>query len=322
MSKAIWARPGLRLPDDLDTVVFDMDGVLWDGQISCSYSVVDTVAYLLQNEYGLAEFRQVTLDEIAAFKRAGGFNDDWDLSWALTITRLAAARGHWGGKLPTPEVLAAESRGEGVAWAEKLVPERDRPSHDLAREVFNEFYWGAERYREVFGKPASHVTAPGYIRMERPLVSPDFFDRLRESGIRHVGIATGRHSHEMPKPAEELRLAEIVPESAIITSDEVQKPDPAMLQRAVNALGGRAGLFVGDTKDDLEMVLRWRKSDPGDCIPFWAVMVAPEPTEQEFYKGDGADILIGTADVLPEVIQELRANHAAGTAKTTEERNR
>ncbi len=310
MSKALWIRPGLRLPAYLDTVVFDMDGVLWDGQISCAYSVVDTVDYLLRHLYGLTDFRPVTLEEQAAFKRAGGFNDDWDLSWALTITRLAAARGRWGGSLPPGEDLAAESGGKGLEWAKELVPEKLHPSRDLVREVFDEFYWGGERYREVFGRPPSHVSAPGYIRMERPLVNHDFFARLRESGITKIGVATGRHNHEMPEPIEKLELSGIVPGEAIVTSDEIRKPDPEVLRRAVEALGSKAGLFVGDTKDDLEMVLRWRKNGLGDKVPFWAAMVAPERAEQEFYRNDGADILIETADVLPEIISELRAGRA------------
>jgi phosphoglycolate phosphatase-like HAD superfamily hydrolase len=176
------------------------------------------------------------------------------------------------------------------------------------REVFDEFYWGAERYRRTFGRPPAHVSVSGYIRMERPLVSRDFFERLRRSGITKIGIATGRHEHEMPEPVEELGLAGIVPDEAIVTSDEVRKPDPRVLQRAVDALGSEAGLFVGDTKDDLEMVLRWRKNGANETTPFWAVMVAPEKKEQEFYKEAGADVLLETADVLPEIILELRAS--------------
>ncbi len=308
MSHTIWVRPGLRLPEYLDTVVFDMDGVLWDGQISCAYSVVDTVDYLLRHEYGLTDFRPVTLEEMAAFKRAGGFNDDWDLSWALTITRIAAARGRWGGHLPSGGDLALESGGAGVEWAEKLVPEEMQPSLDLVREVFDEFYWGAERYLQTFGKPPTHVNVSGYIQMERPLVGRDFFERLQESGVTKIGIATGRHEHEMAEPIEKLGLAKIVPEEAIVTSDELRKPDPRVLQRAVEALGSKAGLFVGDTKDDLEMVLRWRKNGADERTPFWAVMVAPEKREQEFYKEAGADILVKAADVLPEIIPELRAS--------------
>ncbi len=299
----LWHKPGLELPDALDTAVFDVDGVIWEGQKSCNLSTIDTVDFVLREICGLDAPKRVTFEEIAAFKKAGGFNDDWNLSWALVLTRLAAAKGRWGGEVPPPAELAGESAGRGIQWAKELIPEEDQPSLQLLREVFDEFYWG-ELFQDVFGRPPVHVNVKGHIVHEKPLVSPDLFDRLAEIGIRKFGIATGRHEHEM-YPLEELGLDGRLPDGAVITADTVTKPNPEVLRRITAALGGKAGVFVGDTRDDLELVLRWNSTPEGRRYPFWSVMVASGEDERDFYSNAGADIILDSASSLPYAILTL-----------------
>jgi len=303
--KVLWHKPGLELPDSLDTAIFDVDGVIWEGQVSCNLSTIDSVGFVLREIYHLESARPVTFEEIAAFKKAGGFNDDWNLSWALTVTRLAAAKGRWGGALPPPSELAEESGGRGIEWAKELLPESEHPPFPLLRELFDEFYWG-DRFEQVFGRPPIYVRrSEGHITHEKPLVPPEFFDRLEEIGVDRFGIATGRHEHEM-YPLEELGLDGRVPQDAIVTADIVTKPNPEVLRRITSALGGRAGVFVGDTRDDLELVLRWKSTPEGQEYPLWAVIVAPRKEEQNFYSRAGADIILDGTIGLPEAIMKFK----------------
>ncbi len=69
----------------LPLVIFDMDGVLID--VSGSYREVSrlTVIRYLQQVIGAEELAEdfITLQDIAAIKKTGGLNNDWDLSYAI-----------------------------------------------------------------------------------------------------------------------------------------------------------------------------------------------------------------------------------------------
>ncbi|MDI6794888.1 MAG: HAD hydrolase-like protein [bacterium] len=69
---------------NLDVLVFDMDGVLIDIAHSYSQAVLDTVQLYFQRCLGLpGEALLITREDFIDFKYLGGFNDDWDLSYAL-----------------------------------------------------------------------------------------------------------------------------------------------------------------------------------------------------------------------------------------------
>jgi phosphoglycolate phosphatase-like HAD superfamily hydrolase len=87
------------------------------------------------------------------------------------------------------------------------------------------------------------------------------------------------------------------------------KPDPRALVHAVQALGTRAGFFVGDSADDLDLVLRYeRDSRPADprLPPIHAVMIATG-TAAETYRERGADIIIEHIRDLPAALATAEA---------------
>ena len=70
----------------MDAVIFDMDGVLLD--ITGSIRVVNCLAvpFYLREVLGWpAPDDLLTSADIEVFKHAGGFNDDWDLTYALML---------------------------------------------------------------------------------------------------------------------------------------------------------------------------------------------------------------------------------------------
>ena len=66
----------------LDLLLFDIDGVLIDVSASYRDAIRLTVQTYLQDVVGLAPSPDelVSREDVAAFKLAGGFNNDWDLT--------------------------------------------------------------------------------------------------------------------------------------------------------------------------------------------------------------------------------------------------
>src|SRR5215469_17941501 len=92
----IWIHPDLSIDRPIDSAIFDVDGVLIDTSRSYRLSVIATTEYIVGDHLGLwqrdtaASASLVTLEDVRAFKLAGGFNNDWDL--AFTLTALCTAR--------------------------------------------------------------------------------------------------------------------------------------------------------------------------------------------------------------------------------------
>ncbi|MEE8179114.1 MAG: phosphatase, partial [Nitrosopumilaceae archaeon] len=67
---------------DIDSVIFDCDGVLIDVSNSYDVTIQRTTEYILKEIASLEKFDPVTSKMIDGFKATGGFNDEVDLTYA------------------------------------------------------------------------------------------------------------------------------------------------------------------------------------------------------------------------------------------------
>ncbi|MGB8345796.1 MAG: hypothetical protein WCD86_12995, partial [Ktedonobacteraceae bacterium] len=84
MHSPIWRRPDLRFPVPCDTIFFDVDGVLIKTSESFRATDIAVAEYVAGTIFGLDWGQRdgkllVTLDDVNAFKQAGGYNNDWDM---------------------------------------------------------------------------------------------------------------------------------------------------------------------------------------------------------------------------------------------------
>src|SRR5438105_13215286 len=91
------------------------------------------------------------------------------------------------------------------------------------------------------------------------LYPPDLPRRLREAGIPNLGMITGRVGPEVDSALERMeaysgdRWWDVV-----ISADQCPKPNPRALQLAIEALGTKGGLYIGDTADDHDLVINYQ----------------------------------------------------------------
>ena len=334
-----WLRPdldraALGAAGWLDTAIFDIDGVLLDTSGSFRRSVIAATEALVRVANGLADAPDplVTFDDVARFKLAGGFNDDWNLTQALAALWTARLR-EWRGAPQAERSLsewaedatAATRAGRGgLDWLRGVVPASAIPAWEDARWTHDEFYLGAAMLREAFGRvPRYTPAAPGVRQTERSLLAPETLTELAALSLSKYGIITGRDS-----PYVEWALEVIAPEGAvartgphgphgpharppfgvIVPGSLYAKPDPEALAHALAVLEARAAVYVGDTADDLDLVLRYRAerlAQAPDLPPTLAVSVASEPAAETF-RQRGADIILTRVSELPAALVALR----------------
>jgi HAD superfamily hydrolase (TIGR01548 family) len=313
----------------LDAAIFDVDGVLIDTSQSYIRAVMSASEHLVRlvTRLRAAPSPLLSPEDILLFKLAGGWNNDWHctaLLTALWTARLREWRGQPEAEIPLEEwarraQLAASAHRGGMPWLHEIAPPSAIPDPEVARWAHDEYYWGAALVRELYGhEPVYAPDAPGYVHNERLLLDAATVRALIERGVTRYGLITGRWGPEVIWAARVLVEAwreeqdaqryesayGATPFGAIIPSEEYVKPDPAALVAALERLGSQGAFFVGDTADDLDLVLRYRR-EVAAALPVLAVCVAQGNTAETF-QARGADITISSVTELPAALSDGR----------------
>jgi HAD superfamily phosphatase len=234
-------------------VILDVDGVLLDARPSYHAVAEEAARRALAQLIGEQQARAVPFDrgrEIAAFKAAGGFNDDWEMSRAIALLLHLRARR----EAPSLEEFLAHSGGRGVHGLQEVYTLPVEP--DRIARICGALY-GGSMCRDLFGFEAKDAVpdAPKRGMWENEEVLPDPRLLAAVAARFPVALYTGRNPGEARLAQRLCRLK--IPEDLCWVADghRPRKPDPAGLLWLTHALlrGGpqkSVVLFVGDTADD------------------------------------------------------------------------
>jgi len=304
--------PGIRSlavdPPRPDLLVLDIDGVLIDTRHSYPAAVAAAVSWFCHVRLSrpVAD-AQVGPAVLAGWKAAGGFNDDWHLAQGVCLyLTWHHLRGIWP---PPPTRTAAfcadmASRGGGLAAARALCPGADTRGSPwdpaaIAR-VCMERYGGDEACAAMFGIHPAAPVGPGLWRLERPLVGASDLQPWRG----RLGLYTGRNAGETAFGLRAAGLEGLFPADRRQTTDSGhRKPDPGGLAALAAAARPRQILFVGDTPDDAETVLRYRalRATAPDLPPalFAGVLGgAPGAAAEGLFRAREADFIVADTTTL------------------------
>lgn len=216
-------RSSRDLLSKVDAVVFDCDGVLIDARRSYDVTIRVVVETMVEELTGSRlSLANVTPRLISAIRRTGGFNSDWDTTYALTMFSLVALRQRKDGRSTrgpgVTGVLTGITTGFGSAprgkgqeavdsFLESEFPElkdsldRSRaylgyprtPPDGRLTTAFDELYFGASLYEKVHGVPARGPRTKGLIELERALVKRETLESLVKTlGPARLAMVTGR----------------------------------------------------------------------------------------------------------------------------------
>jgi HAD superfamily phosphatase len=207
----------------VDAVAFDCDGVLVDARRSYDETIRIVVETMVEGATGVRlRLGKAMPGLIATVRRTGGFNNDWDTSYALTLFAVAALGLRRDGlRAKSPGVTEAlveitarfgsapRERGqEAVDSFLKSEFVRQKESLDRTRgflgyprtppdgrmtTLFDELYFGSSLFEKIHGFRASSPRTRGLIELERTLVSRRTLESLEKMlGGTRLAMVTGR----------------------------------------------------------------------------------------------------------------------------------
>ncbi|MDL5361782.1 TIGR01548 family HAD-type hydrolase [Halalkalicoccus sp. NIPERK01] len=288
-----------------DCVVLDVDGVLVDVADSYRRAIVESIERVYDDT--------IPKERIQAFKDAGGFNNDWELTYAAALYVLARQEGY-------PESVEGftgriADRGGGLAAAEAVVEAalsaeaarrvRERWNRERLREVFQWLYLGRDLYRDLEGEAPSGVPDDhaGFIHDEPVLLDPEVRERLVEHYA--VGVLTGR-----PAAEAEIALSRVgldIPEEHRFTMDDWEegKPHPRALVTLAERFESDSTAFVGDTLDDVRTARNAAAADPDREYHAVGVLTGGLAGEEgrRKYEEEGATAVLDSVNDLPDLLE-------------------
>ena len=246
-------------------VIFDVDGVLLDARPSYHAVAEEAARRALAAIVGEVAARAAPFDrapEVAQFKAAGNFNDDWEMARAIALLLLLRARR--GGDAPDLDQLLRTAQGGGVeglyaAQARELLgltpAQREALSHGRIAKVCGALYGGRSHCQQLFGFEATEglPDAPERGLWEREELLADAALLAEVARRFPLALFTGRNPGEAELAL--LRTGLVVPQPRRWVADgRPRKPDPQGLIELcadlLSAAPGGLALFVGDTADD------------------------------------------------------------------------
>ncbi len=239
-----------------DLLLFDIDGVLVDVRPSYHEVIILTIPAYLEHVLGLpAPEDLIGQEHVAAIKRMGGFNNDWNSVAAILYTLVAQlpavpppeeaspqavrraarplaslpdldARLRAGARRILEMEATVRERGGGLDAVRALVGGRNAalvlygpwdPATNLVFRIYQELYLGPDLFREVYGTPAWFHHAAGLIDAEERIISLSVLDTLAARGP--LGLVTGRPRMEAEYALKRLGLWDYF--HVLISHDEV-----------------------------------------------------------------------------------------------------
>ena len=298
---------------NVDAVVLDVDGVLVDVADSYRRAIIESV----ERVHG----DTIDRDAIQQFKDAGGFNNDWELTYAAALFILARREGMALSLDQFTDAIHGVGGGLDAARTvvgEELTPaERERVlarwNRERLHDVFQQLYLGSDLYRDIEGGDPD-LDEPGFIHDEPVIVTQSTIDDLTDRF--HVGVLTGRPAAEADIALERAGLD--VPDEHRFTMDDwdAGKPDPhalVTLAERFESEGPRSSerrtqsvdsvAFVGDTLDDVRTAVN---ADEVDDRTYHGVGVLTGGLTGDYgrkrYEQAGATAVLDSVNDLPEFL--------------------
>ncbi len=285
----------------VDAVVLDIDGVLVDVADSYRRAIVESV----ERVYG----DTIEPAAVQLFKDAGGFNNDWELTYAAALFVLAGRESTVADIAAftdaSPNAAVASTRPKRRFVTRWMTPRKTELRRLEPRTAPGCVPDAASRNRPLPGtRAASHRYRAGLLQTSRA-------GRRRDASALQdrfaVGVVTGRPAAEADIALERVGLD--LPAEHRFTMDDWEegKPHPAALQTLAERFDAERVAFAGDTLDDVATAVNADAADDDRVYYGIGVLTGGLTGDagRQTFANNGASAVIESVTDLPELLDAV-----------------
>lgn len=207
--------------NNLDGILWDMDGVLVDVSMSYRQAILRTAQNFIKVKKG-----SINMDDVNEIKNQNGMNNDWDATYCL--------------------ILRKDKRINSVReFLNNLQEFRKTEEYRSVKQTFQNIYLGNSLSEEN-----NEEGKKGLIDIEKLNVPIQDLKKLKER-YEKMGIVTGRPRREAKYTMDKFGLEKIFTDLVAMEDTEKGKPSPDPIYKAIDNLELTNTIYVGDSPSDM-----------------------------------------------------------------------
>src|SRR5918911_3446024 len=312
-----------------DCVLFDVDGVLIDTRKSYNTAISKTVDFVIKYVTGRSNLNGLVNQEIIQkFRRTGGFNNDADTSYAISLAALSNTckkESNINNMRKFISYIAGNANEDGITSVEKFLASSFISSFNdntqklkellagpvgksFVATVFDEIFYGPELFRKRYGFEPKYYFGKPLIEKDKLVVTRSTINTISDIFDGNIAIVSGRS-----KLATKHSLGSIFDtfnqNASVFLEDEdrkYSKPNPYAIKKAMDIMGAKTAIYVGDSAEDLIMSQKVKNSNGSKIITFFGIYgcsIRPADTFRQF-KQNKVDAIIENVNQLPNILNK------------------
>ena len=300
---------------NIDSIIFDCDGVLIDITKSYDETIIKTVQYVLENFAKIDDSIKVNFAIIDGFKATGGFNDEVDLAYAAIISFVAAKKLK---KDPMKFIFTVieNSDSSGIVSVQNFLKNQINISeiitklsypgpHDknILYQIFDQLFYGPQLYLKLF-QNTSKFSDPGLIENDDVIFNDNLSEKLQKKFGKQISMVTGRGKESVSYSLKKL-LNTFDLKNSIFLEDEsrdLAKPNPTTLVNSITGMNSKSCLYIGDSMEDF--IMAKKATILGNNATFCGIIgTSKNPQEKlKLFEQNEAIVVLDSINLLPKVL--------------------
>ena len=300
---------------NIDSIIFDCDGVLIDITKSYDETIIKTVQYVLENFAKIDDSIKVNFAIIDGFKATGGFNDEVDLAYAAIISFVAAK------KLKQDPMkfiftVIENSDSSGIVSVQnflknqidisEIITKLSYPGpHDknILYQIFDQLFYGPQLYLKLF-QNTSKFSDPGLIENDTVIFNDNLSEKLQKKFGKQISMVTGRGKESVSYSLKKL-LNTFDLKNSVFLEDEsrdLAKPNPTALVNSITGMNSKSCLYIGDSMEDF--IMAKKATILGNNATFCGIIgTSKNPQEKlKLFEQNEAIVVLDSINLLPKVL--------------------
>ncbi len=300
---------------EIDSLIFDCDGVLIDIKKSYDQTITATTKYVLENFAEITDSIDIDFKIIDGFKSTGGFNDEVDLTYASILSLVAAKKLKQD---PTEFIFSVikNSDSTGIKSVEnflkkqtdisEIIKKLSYPgshSENILYQIFDQLFYGPELYSKLF-KTISKFSEPGLIENDQVIFNDELSKKLQKKFGSQISMVTGRGKQSVSYSLKHL-LEKFDLKNSVFLEDEARelaKPNPQSLVNSISGMNSKSCLYVGDSIEDF--IMAKKATILGHNTTFCGIIgTSKNPQEKlKLFEQNNAIVVLDSINLLPKLL--------------------